>query len=76
VTRGGEFSFGSVLCAFMFERVVLLCPQAILDPVGDAGSMRLMRWEELLPRQGGGVMGHYFTPTFEWVWWQTPQVFL
>jgi hypothetical protein len=30
-TIGGEFSFGSVLCSFMFERVVLLRPQDILD---------------------------------------------
>jgi hypothetical protein len=46
--RGREFSFGSVLCDFMFERVVLLCPQAILD-LSAVQDPRLMRWETLMP---------------------------
>jgi hypothetical protein len=38
VVRGGEFTFGFVLCAFIFERVVLLRPQVILDPSWDVRS--------------------------------------
>jgi hypothetical protein len=47
--RGGEFSFGSVLCAFIFERVVLLCSQVILDPLA-MQDLRLVKWGKLLPR--------------------------
>jgi hypothetical protein len=32
VARGGEFSFGSILCSFMFDRVILLRLEVVLDP--------------------------------------------
>jgi hypothetical protein len=36
----------------MFERVILLLPQAILDPLM-MQDLRLMMWVDLLPHQGG-----------------------
>jgi len=61
--RGGEFAFGSVLCAFMFERMVVLHSQIVLDPPA-MQDPKLMIWGKLLPRQVGGKVGNYFTPLF------------
>jgi len=65
-TRHDKFSFGSIMCAFMFKRVVLLRSQVILNPP-TMKDPRLVIWGKLLPRQGGGEVGNYFTPLFEGV---------
>jgi hypothetical protein len=66
----GAFTFGSILCTFFLERVIMLRPQVILD----SPSMHdpwLMRWVQFLNLHGGGEGGNYFTPTFEGVWRHT-----
>jgi hypothetical protein len=56
----GSSHLGLSFVHFMFERVVFLCPQDILDPPRMRDPI-LVRWGKLLPHQGGGKVGYYFT---------------
>ena len=59
-TGRGEFAFGSILVAFVLERVSMLRPRVVLEvPVVQESCMR--RWSQILVRHGGGEGGHYFT---------------
>jgi hypothetical protein len=59
-TGTGDFAFGSILVAYFFERVPMLCPRVLLEAPG-AREPRLRWWSVVLVRHGGGEGGHYFT---------------
>jgi hypothetical protein len=71
----GDFAFGSVLVAWFLERVPLLRPRILLDPMGQR-EPQLMRWGHVLDRHGGRDGSHYFTTTVARVWRQMPEVIL
>jgi hypothetical protein len=70
----GDFTFGSILVAWFLERVPLLHPRILLEPMGRR-EPRLMRWAHVLARHGGGEGGHYFTTTVARVWHRCHRLF-
>jgi hypothetical protein len=65
-SMSGDFSFGSVLCDFFLERVILLWPKGVLDPP-PLREPHFMRWGHILSHHGGGEGGYYFMDMFEGV---------
>jgi hypothetical protein len=63
----GDFAFGSILVAWFLERVPLLHPRILLEPMGPR-EPRLMWWAHVLARHGGGEGGHYFMTMVAHVW--------
>jgi hypothetical protein len=65
--RHKNFGFGTILCAFFFERVPSLSPREIVRG-HVASSPAVNRWATLLPRQGGGRTIEAFDDKF-FYWW-------
>jgi hypothetical protein len=65
--RQRNFGFGTILCAFFFERVPSLSPRETVRG-HIASSPAVNRWVVLLPRQGGGRTIEAFDDKF-FDWW-------
>jgi hypothetical protein len=65
-----NFGFASILCSFIFERVLGLGPRVEILPRGPHGPA-MARWIEVMRRQRGGrVPTPYNNDFFFWWWWQ------
>ena len=65
---GGDFCFPSFLCSFFFKRM----PTQRLHLVVHDGEPRepcMMRWCEMMIREGGGLVGHFITQDIFAQWW-------
>jgi hypothetical protein len=72
--RHRNFGFGTILCAFLFERVPSIIPQEIVR--GHAAKFpAVSRWEALMPRQGGGRTMEAFDDKFSgWLYRHIPVI--
>jgi hypothetical protein len=69
-----NFGFGSVLCAFFFERVPSLIPRETV-PGNIFSFPTLCRWAALLPRQGAGRVQEAFDDKlFDWWAYHIPAI--
>ena len=58
-----DCSYGTLLCAFFFEKIPTLRPRIQL-PDGGQREPRMCQWGRLLCRGGGGAVGRVFHPEF------------
>ena len=72
-TTSVGFLFGSFLCAFFFEKFPTLCPHRAMEDSGPRES-RMYRWCQMMIREGGGRVGHFFTEDLLEQWLQLPVV--
>ena len=65
---GVVFFFGSFLCSLFFEKVPTLC---LHWAVRDSGPRepRMHRWCQMMVREGGRRVGHFFNDEFLEKWW-------
>ena len=66
-----DCSYGTLLCAFFFEKIPTLRPRVHL-PDGGPREPRMRRWGRLLCKGGGGAVGRTFRPEFFAHWDQMP----
>ena len=69
------FTYSIILCSIMCEWVVLLIPMVVVPTRGPQEPCMRM-WAPVMPRNGGGRVGHYWNATIE-AWFEAnPQMFL